>query len=139
MSYTFKYIAVERPGFPPAKVPHLPVTLHGKEGQVFNTSALIDSGADTCAMPKSVAEILGFDLGKAEETKIATASGFVGAKRVDVRITVGLPRERKSFTCPFNVIISDFEPPVILGRAGFFENFYVSFNEKEKKFSLKPI
>lgn len=90
-------------------------------------------------MPKSVAEILGFDLSKAEESKIGTASGFVTAKRIDVRITVGLPREKKSFVCPFNVIMGEFEPPVILGRAGFFENFYVSFNEKEKKFSLKPV
>jgi len=28
---------------------------------------------------------------------------------------------------------------VILGRAGFFESFYICFNEREKKFNLKPV
>ena len=139
MSYSFKYITIERPGFPPAKVPHLPITLHGKEGQVFNTSALVDSGADTCAMPKSVAEILGFDLKDAPESKIATTSGFVSARRVDVRITINLTHGKKTVLVPFNVIMGDFEPPVILGRAGFFESFYICFSEKERKFSLKPV
>lgn len=139
MSYTFKYLTVERQGFPPAKVPHLPITLHGADDRAFNVAALVDSGADTCAMPKSVAEILGLDLSRAEESKVGTASGFIMAKRVDVRITVNLVHDKKTIRAPFNVIMGDFEPPVILGRAGFFENFYVAFNEKEKKFSLKPV
>ncbi len=62
MTYTFKYVTVRRLGLPPAKVPHLAITMHGANGQVFNTAALVDSGADTCAMPRSVAEILGIDL-----------------------------------------------------------------------------
>ncbi|MFA6328542.1 MAG: hypothetical protein WCY41_03785 [Candidatus Micrarchaeia archaeon] len=139
MSYTFKYLTVERIGFPPAKVPHLVVTLIGKENRIFNTAALVDSGADTCAMPKSVAEILGFDLGKAEETKIASASGFIDARKINVTIVVNLMREKRTILAPFNVIMGDFEPPVILGRAGFFENFHICFSEREKKFSLKPV
>jgi len=50
-----------------------------------------------------------------------------------------LPHAKKRMMLDFNVIMNDFEPPVILGRAGFFENFVISFNEKEKKFTLKPI
>lgn len=139
MSYVFKYLTVERPGFPPAKVPHLPVTLRGEGGQVFNTSALVDSGADTCAMPESVAEILGFDLEAAEAARIATASGFVEARKINATIVVNLIREKRVIQAPFNVIMGDFEPPVILGRAGFFENFHVCFDERGRKFSLKPV
>jgi len=31
------------------------------------------------------------------------------------------------------------QPPGILGRAGFFENFHACFSEKGKRFSLKPV
>jgi len=139
MTYTFKYVTVGRPGLPPAKVPHLAITMHGPKGQVFNTAALVDSGADTCAMPRSVAEILGLDLEGVEETQIASASGFVKARRVQTEVSVNLPHGRKRLMLDFNVIMCDFEPPVILGRDGFFDNFVISFNEKEKKFTLKPL
>ncbi len=137
MSYTFKYLTVERPNLPPAKGPYLSITLHGPEGRVLNVYALVDSGADTCAMPKSVAEILGLDLDAAEGSNVGTASGSIMAKKVNVNITIHLTHEKKTILAPFNVIMSDYEPPVILGRAGFFDRFYVSFDEKEKRFSLK--
>lgn len=139
MSYTFKYVSVERPGIGTAKGPYLSVTLHGEGDRALNVLALIDSGADTCAMPKSVAEILGLDLSSAKESTVGTASGPVMAKKLDVNVTIHLVHGKKTILSPFSVIMSDYEPPVILGRASFFENFYITFSEKEKKFSLKPI
>ena len=108
MSYTFKYITMERQGFAPAKAPYLPVILHGAEGRIFNVAALVDSGADTCAMPKSVAEMLGLDLENAQESNVGTASGFVSAKRADVRITVNLVHERRTILAPFNVMMGEY-------------------------------
>ena len=139
MTYTFKYVSISRPGLPAAKVPHLAITMHGPKGEIFNTLALVDSGADTCAMPRSVAEILGLDLEEGEEVRIASASGFVQARRLQTEVSVNLPHGRKRMMLDFNVIMCDFEPPVILGRAGFFDQFVISFNEKEKKFTLKPV
>ena len=134
MSYVFKYLTAPRPNLEPAKGPYLSITLHGKDGKILNTLALLDSGADTCAMPKSAAEILGLDLETAKESSIWTASGSIIAKRVDVDITIHLAHEKKTIRAPFNVLMcsSNYEPPIMLGRVGFFDNFYITFNEREK-------
>jgi hypothetical protein len=91
-------------------------------------------------MPKSAAEILGLKLDGAEESKVWTASGPIMAKRAVVGITIHLTHDKKTIRAPFNILdINDYEPPVMLGRAGFFESFHISFSEKEKRFTLKPM
>ena len=140
MSYAFKYLSVPRPDdLPPAKGPYLSVTLHGADGKIANVYALVDSGADTCAMPKSIAGILGLDLEHAPDSKVGTASESIKSKKVEIDVTIHLPRKSKRIRAPFNVLMNDYEPPVILGRAGFFENFYITFSEREMRFTLKEV
>ena len=60
MTISFKYKIVKRPDGTTVKTPSIPLQLQGD--QSFDTLALVDSGADVSAIPKSIAEILGLDL-----------------------------------------------------------------------------
>ncbi|MBU0536455.1 MAG: retroviral-like aspartic protease family protein [Nanoarchaeota archaeon] len=60
MTITFRYKTVKRPDGTEVKTPSIPILLSEKEN--FETTALLDSGADISAMPKDLADILGLDL-----------------------------------------------------------------------------
>jgi hypothetical protein len=65
MTIAFRYKSISRPDGSLVKTPSIPITLIGKES--FDTIALLDSGADISAIPKSIAELLGLDIkGKSE-------------------------------------------------------------------------
>jgi len=83
MSLIFRYKRVDRPDKTTVKLPSVPITLIGKE--TFDTIALVDSGADTCVMPKVIAEILGLDL----SGEIAPIFGLGGeTKCVEAFVTI---------------------------------------------------
>jgi predicted aspartyl protease len=135
MSIVFRYRQISRPGLPPSVCPVIPVILTHKES--IEVSALLDSGADFCAIPQGVAEILGVGLsGKREKIR-----GIGGeAETIQTRITITIERGHERYSVPtdFKVVLgheSDF--PVILGRKDFFERFKITFDEKERKVVLK--
>ena len=100
--------------------------------------ALIDSGADISVIPKDVAEALGLDMtGKKEEAR--GTGGKVPAIQTKVIIELGRPHEQYALEIPVKIIMQDGdeEIPILLGRAGFFDKFIITFNQKEERVILK--
>ena len=108
--------------------PIVPIRLKGKDGWL-TVDAYVDSGATYSTFKSEIAEILGIDLDKAEKVYATVGSGTlitVYLKEVDIefagkffKVTLGFS---KQLGIGFNVI----------GRKGFFENFSITFNEKER-------
>lgn len=134
MTITFKYKTVRRPDGTKVKTPSIPVLLNGKEK--FETIALLDSGADISAIPRGVAEILGVDL-SGEVPYAYGIGGKVDSIETKVNIEVQKGHEHYSFQIPIKVILGDYDFPILLGRAGFFDNFVISFDQLNEKVSLK--
>ncbi|MBI2208119.1 aspartyl protease family protein [Candidatus Woesearchaeota archaeon] len=118
------------------KTPSIPVVFKGKE--TFETIALLDSGADISAMPSSVAEILGLDL-KGKRTPAYGIGGKVDSVEVSVNVLVEKGHEKYNFNMPVKVILGNYDFPILLGRAGFFSKFVVSFDQSQEKVTLKKI
>lgn len=141
MKVTFKYTRVARPSpLPEAKGPYIPVTVIGSSKSI-KAAALVDSGADFCAVPRGMAEALGLRLdGKPHQC--AGLGGPVNAveSRMGILVT-GTHTERKPIEVPV-LILTDPSPEYeffVLGRAGFFEHFEITINEQEQKVTLKHL
>jgi hypothetical protein len=108
----------------------------------FDTPALIDSGADFSTIFAEHAEILGIDLKKCEESEAQGIGGKVKAKNCKITVEIKGKGEHRPFRLdvPFMILEKHSENhPILLGRAGFFANFEITFNEKEKTIILKPL
>ena len=141
MSLTFRYKRVKRPNNTEVKSPSIPVTLWGN-GSKYGFIALLDSGADVSAIPQEVAELLDLDLsGKKEDA--SGIGGKVPAVQSKINVQIEKPHEVYTFTIPVKVILNKEikfdgqELPVLLGRAGFFDKFVITFDQKEEKVTLK--
>lgn len=104
----------------------------GKELVEFD--ALIDSGADECTFPGSVAEELGFDLYKGEErlfTGIGGSTLGYGHKTQliigEVKILVDVYYSHEWNRMPFG----------LLGQASFFSHFDIQFRYRAKEVVLR--
>ena len=138
MSLNFKYKKVKRFNNTEIKSPSIPVILSGS-GSKYQFIALLDSGADVSVIPKEVAELLDLDLsGNKEEAR--GIGGKVPAIQSKINIELGKPHEMYNYNIPVKVILNeiDEEIPIILGRAGFFDKFLITFNQKDEKITLKP-
>jgi len=137
MVLTFKYKAVNRPDGKMVKTPSIPITIYGKT-MSFEHMALLDSGADISAMSKEMAELLSLNLDKKPE-KTRGIGGEVKSVGTLIKITVSQGHESYNLTIPVNVIMGDKEIPLLLGRAGFFNHFIITFDENKQKVKLKKI
>ena len=91
---------------------------------------LIDSGADYTLIPKSAATILGVDYDKIpnQKTKIETANlQSIRAKKTELLFIMS----NIKFKIP--VLICEAEVECLLGRKGIFENFDITFKEKDRE------
>ena len=96
----------------------------------------MDSGADISAVSKDMAEILGLKIDGKEEY----AYGIGGkAKCVQTMITILMEQKHEKYqlTIPIKVILDDYSFPLLLGRAGFFDEFIVSFDQVHERVLLK--
>ena len=89
-------------------------------------------------MSKDVADILGLDLSGNIEPSYGIG-GKVDSVESKIVIFVEKGHEKYTFTIPVKVILGNFDFPILLGRAGFFEKFVISFDENQEKVSLKAI
>src|SRR3989339_194701 len=136
MTLTFKYKKVKRPNNTEIKSPSIPVTLSSSGGK-YQFIALLDSGADVSVIPSEVAELLGINLsGKKEEAR--GIGGKVPAIQSKLVVELGKAHEIYTYEIPVKIILDkmDEEIPVLLGRAGFFDKFVITFNQKEEKVIL---
>ena len=122
MTISLKYKTVKRPNGSEVKTPSIPILLSGREK--FETVALIDSGADISAVPLAVAEILGLDL-SSEKTPAYGIGGKVDSIETTMNATIEKGHERYIFQIPVKVIVGDYDFPILLGRAGFFDKFII--------------
>ncbi|HIH76612.1 MAG TPA: hypothetical protein HA343_04790 [Methanomassiliicoccales archaeon] len=138
MVLSFKYKEVANPEGIKKKRPMVPVTFSNGEVS-FETLALLDSGADASAISKEMAEVLGLDLtGKPE--KSYGIGGAVDTITSRVNISVQKGHEHYIMTVDVRVILKDdIQLPPLLGRAGFFDEFEITFNDHKKKITLKKL
>jgi len=141
MVLRFKYRSMERPQpLGPKSCPMIPIRFTGSAG-AFDTAALLDSGADFTVIFEDHAQILGIDLSKLEETDVNGIGGAAKARKTRVSIEVKGKGEHRPFRMdvPCMILKRHAENfPILLGRAGFFEQFEVTFKEKDKAVVLKP-
>ena len=135
---SFKYKKIERPGLPSSYCPVLPIKITGK-GELIETVALLDSGADVSAMPRGLAEILELDL-SGEKTLVRGIGGASEAVKTNVEVIIQVDHERMKINLPLFVILdANIKFPFILGREVFFSQFEITFRENEHKISLKKL
>ena len=65
--------------------------------------------------------------------------GRVEAVESKMQITIEKGHEHYDLTIPVKVILGDYDFPILLGRAGFFDNFIIPFNQKEHRILLKKV
>lgn len=136
MAITFKYKLIERPPpLNPTRSPSIPITLAGPKDSV-DVVALVDSGADTSAIPSGIAEILGLDLSGKRENIIGIG-GKSPAVKTSLTITIQKGHERYSFPMKVYVLLEAEDFPILLGRQDFFENFDITFRDKDRRLILR--
>ncbi len=136
MTLSFHYKIVKRPDGTEVRTPSIPITIKGKES--FDTVALVDSGADISAIPKDIAEILGLDI-SGETSPAFGIGGKTDAIDTTMNIIVERGHEKYSFRIPVKIIMGLYDFPVLLGRAGFFDKFVISFDQSNEKILLKRV
>lgn len=136
MTITFRYKTITRPDNTKVKAPIIPVLFHGKEN--IATTALVDSGADISAMPKDFAELLGIEL-KGKKEIAYGIGGTVESIDSKISVTIEKDHEKYDFLIPIKIILGKHDFPILLGRAGFFDEFIISFDQSKQKISLKKI
>ncbi|MCL5422037.1 MAG: retroviral-like aspartic protease family protein [Nitrospirae bacterium] len=113
--------------------PYLPVTVINPDtDKRVKMFALIDTGADECALPASFAAMLGHNLQEGAPKKISTGNGITTAYGHTTRIKI------EGFTTQDVVI--DFMPNLnipLLGVKSFLSNFILTVDYPNKTFSLK--
>ncbi len=98
---------------------------------------LLDSGADSTAIPLETAEGLGIQKGK--EIKVGGVSGNIKAWEGKLKFVIeyhAYPRIEHEIDCK---IIDNNNIPPILGRNPFFDWYEIKFKQREDTIELKPI
>ena len=85
---------------------------------------LVDSGADDCLFPASIAESLGIDLKSGERKEYSGIAGTVEAYIHVIEIQIQGFEERLKIAAAFT---ESEEVPAILGQAGCFDHFKICF------------
>ncbi|HAZ31270.1 MAG TPA: hypothetical protein DCY61_00995 [Dehalococcoidia bacterium] len=104
-------------------------------GRSADRLAIVDSGADNFAAPRSLANILGINLSALQPRVTQGTAGAVRTWYVDCQVEVlGV-----QFLCPVAVVDNP-DMPYLLGRDPFFRRIQLGFRESqlEMYFRLQP-
>ena len=137
MAKRFRYRAAPRIDAkdPYPSAPRIPILLKGNNGSI-ETLGIIDSGATETSVPGWVAEILG--LKRKGEIPIKFPDGMGRGHESSVMISIEMEHGKAvEFSVP--CIILEKGEEVILGRAGFFSRFEITFRESRKEVVLKQV
>ena len=88
----------------------------------------VDSGADITLIPRSVGELLGFEVGSEE---INEMGGIGGSKVPTILKTLKMRIGEFEFPIKIAWALVEYVPP-LLGRVDVFDKFEVRFRQKEK-------
>jgi len=112
--------------------PYLPITIVNPENKKeLNVYALVDTGADECALPASFASLLGHNLQAGFEKQIGTGNGMTTAYGHTICIKV--------FDFKTKDVIVDFLPNLnvpLLGVKSFLGNFVLKIDYPKKTVSI---
>ncbi|MCL0066226.1 hypothetical protein M1N79_05060 [Dehalococcoidia bacterium] len=112
--------------------PYLPITIvNPKNHKEINVYALIDTGADECALPASFAFPLGCNLQSGSQKRINTGNGITVAYAHTVCI--------KAFDFSTDDVLIDFMPNLhipLLGVRSFLNSFTLRIDYPNKIFSI---
>ena len=115
--------------------PWLPIMVVNPDtGNWLNVYALIDTGADDCALPAHLALMLGYALLTGKSRRISTGAGIAIARSHRVRIEV------PEYRFASGDFLIDFMPGLavpLLGVANFLSGFVLTVDYPRKRFSLK--
>lgn len=138
MAISFKYKSIKRPDKNEVKTPSIPIMLKGNSPTWIEFVALLDSGADLSVIPQDVAELLNLDLsGKKEKS-----SGIGGEVEViNTKMTLNIKKKHEDYTfvIPVQVILGESKVPILLGRKGFFDQFKITFEQKNERVFLRKV
>lgn len=137
MTISFKYKSMKRPNGVIVKSPVIPLTLSGRSSIRPEVIALLDSGADLSIVPEDMAELLDLDTSMPSD-KSKGIGGEVEVKTTKMNIELRKTHETYSFQIPVQVVLGDSKLPVLIGRAGFFDRFRITFDQRNQVISLKP-
>ena len=112
--------------------PYLPITIiNPKNQKEINVYALIDTGADECALPASFSSPLGHNLQAGSQKRINTGNGITIAYCHTVCI--------KIFDFSTENVLIDFMPNLhipLLGVKSFLNDFILTIDYPNKTFSI---
>jgi hypothetical protein len=137
MTMRFKYKVVKAPNGLTKLRPVIPVQFIGSK-DVWDTFAMLDSGADVSVISKDQAEAIGIST----EGDITVANGVTGpgefiSSHVSIHIEEG--HEDYRFIIPVSIALKPYELPPLLGRSGIFDKFEITFKEHEKRIDMTSI
>ncbi|AMK13552.1 hypothetical protein AUP07_0498 [methanogenic archaeon mixed culture ISO4-G1] len=139
MSLIFKYRAIDSRGSA-IKRPIVDVEFINGDKH-FTAKALLDSGADSCAISSDMAAVLGLDLG-GERGRSYGVAGSVESITREVGLRLSGAHESYKMKVPVRVIFVDeresgsFVP--LLGRSEIFDSFKITFEQKKSRVVMKP-
>lgn len=122
--------------------PLLPIkVINPHTGQSHLTLALIDTGADDCALPAEIAVMLGHNLTAGAVSDITTGSGSDFAYKHTTTIEIFHPQRRtkRPVYVIENVVIDYMERLTVplLGTKGFLSKFILNIDYTRLRFSIK--
>jgi predicted aspartyl protease len=104
----------------------------------FETTALLDSGADITAMNQEMAEVLGLDLSGKRELCYGV-TGHAEAVLTKVKISIGKNHEHYTMVVPVKVLLTENMKIPLLGQVGFFDEFKITFDKTHQKVTLVKV
>ena len=137
MSITFRYMESPNPDGTFYKRPCIPITF-SNGAEKIEQIALIDSGADVCAMDYRRALKFGLDL-SGQRIKSYGVTGSIDSVITNVQIDVSRGHEHYSFQIPIRILFSDSNRIIhtLIGRKGFFDKFRITIDEANQRITLK--
>ena len=107
--------------------------------------ALVDSGADICFIPRSIANILQLELDENTKKETIGAGGKFTTYRSKMYLEISYKGERVGVDT-VDVAFPEKDPPnveikrnILIGRKGLFDKYQITFNEKQQTLDFKKI
>jgi hypothetical protein len=107
--------------------------VRGPSGVAVPVLGLLDTGADYSLFPISLASAFGIDLAAAEHIEGQSASGVADYYKWREPLGATVQEREVELSATFSNT-----PVVLLGRADFFVQFEAAFDQRGKRFTLKP-
>ncbi len=119
--------------------PILPVKIHNPHtGNSFITWGIVDTGADECAIPATLANELGHTLEKGSQKRVSTGAGPNTAFAHTTKIDILSLQEAVLYSIEETPV--DFMPNlhcVLLGVRNFLNHFILTIDYPNQKFSIR--